>query len=125
MNISSISAFLISVISSYLLTIPLIYYAKKIHLVTDIKKRFHPAHTHTGLIPRGGGIPIYLALLISSVIFIPVSKIIFGILLASFMLVLVGVLDDYYDLSPYFRFFLNLLVSSLVIGFGLGIPYIS
>jgi UDP-GlcNAc:undecaprenyl-phosphate GlcNAc-1-phosphate transferase len=34
-------------------------------------------------------------------------------------------LDDYYDLSPYHRFIANLLISALVIGFGLGIPYIS
>jgi UDP-GlcNAc:undecaprenyl-phosphate GlcNAc-1-phosphate transferase len=35
------------------------------------------------------------------------------------------VLDDIYDLSPYLRFIANLLISALVIGFGLGIPFIS
>lgn len=125
MNILSILAFLISVISSYLLTIPLIYYAKKIHLVTDKKKRYHPAHTHTGLIPRGGGIPIFLAIFITSLFFLPLTKIVLGILISSLLLVVTGVMDDYFDLSPYFRFLLNLLISALVISFGLGIPYIS
>lgn len=125
MNILNITAFLISTVASYLLTIPIIYYAKKIHLVTDKKKRYHPAHTHKGIIPRGGGIPIYLAIIFATFIFFPQNKIITGILFASFFLVVVGVLDDYFDLSPYFRFLLNLLVSALVIGFGLGIPYIS
>src|SRR3989344_2810081 len=125
MNISSISAFLISVISSYLLTIPLIYYAKKIHLVTDKKKRYHPAHTHTGLIPRGGGIPIFLAIFITSLFLLPLTKIVLGILISGFLLGVTGIMDDYFDLSPYFRFLLNLLISALVISFGLGIPYIS
>ncbi len=117
--------FLSSFVASYLLTIPTIFLAKKYKLVTDIKKRSHPAHTHTGLIPRGGGIPIFLSFLLTVIIFVPVNKIVFGILLASFLLVVVGLLDDYFDLSPYFRFVANILISALVIGFGLGIPFIS
>ncbi len=117
--------FLIASLFSYLLTFPTIYFAKKYKLVTDKRKRTHPAHTHSGLIPRGGGIPIYFTLLLASIIFLPQTKIMTGILFSSALLVFVGVLDDYYDLSPYFRFSLNLLISAITIGFGLGIPYIS
>ncbi len=116
-----ITSFLIS----FILTIPTISIAKKLHLVTDKKKRFHPAHTHTGIVPRGGGIPLYLSLLITVLIFLPVNKILLGILLGSFLLVIVGLLDDYADVSPYVRFCANLFISALVILFGLGIPYIS
>jgi UDP-GlcNAc:undecaprenyl-phosphate GlcNAc-1-phosphate transferase len=117
--------FIISFLISFLATIPLILIAKKINLVTDKDKRYHPAHTHVGIIPRGGGIPIYLALCITSLIFLSVNKIVFGILLACFLLVVVGILDDYFDLSPYLRFAANLFISALVIAFGLGIPYLS
>lgn len=117
--------FLSSFVLSFLLTIPTIILAKKYKLVTDIKKRTHPAHTHKGIVPRGGGLPIFLAFLLTVVIFIPINKIVFGILLASFLLVVVGLLDDYFDLSPYFRFVANILISALVIGFGLGIPFVS
>lgn len=110
---------------SFLFTYPTIIWAKKVNLVTDKKKRKHPAHTHIGIIPRGGGLPIYLSFLISSLIFLPLNKIIFGILLSSFFLLIIGLLDDYFDLSPYFRFFANILISALVVSFGLGIPYIS
>ncbi|MEK7096725.1 MAG: MraY family glycosyltransferase [Patescibacteria group bacterium] len=110
---------------SYLLTFPTIALAKKLHLVTDTKTRQHPAHTHVGIIPRAGGLPIYLSILFTSLIFLPISKIIFGILLASFFLIILGLLDDAYDLSPYLRFVVNILISALVIAFGLGIPYIS
>lgn len=115
----------LSAVVSYFLTIPTIFLAKKFRLVTDSKIRNHPAHTHVGIIPRAGGLPIYLSILFTSLIFLPISKIIFGILFASFFLVVIGLLDDAYDLSPYLRFIANILISTLVIAFGLGIPYIS
>lgn len=117
--------FITTTIISFVLTIPTITFAKKIGLVTDKRKRHHPAHTHKGTIPRGGGIPIYGSLLITSLIFLSINKIIIGILLASFLLLIIGLLDDYYDLSPYLRFSANFIIAGLVIGFGLGIPYIS
>lgn len=114
-----------STLISYLLTIPTIALAKKFHLVTDSKTRSHPAHTHVGIIPRAGGLSIYLSILFTSLIFLPISKIIFGILFSSFFLIVLGLFDDAYDLSPYIRFVANILISALVITFGLGIPYIS
>jgi UDP-GlcNAc:undecaprenyl-phosphate GlcNAc-1-phosphate transferase len=116
---------LFTTILSFIFTLPTIFLAKKLKIVTDVKKRKHPAHTHKGIIPRAGGLPIYLSFFISSIIFLPINKIIFGILLSSFLLLIIGLLDDYFDLSPYWRFFANLLISAIVVGFGLGIPYIS
>jgi len=122
---SSLVVFLTAFIIAYIFTIPTIWLAKKIGLVTDIKKRFHPAHTHQGIIPRGGGLPVFLSILFTSLFFLPINKIVLGILISSFLLVILGILDDYFDLSPYIRFLANLLIAALVIGFGLGIPYIS
>lgn len=118
-------AFLVSTAIAFLSTIPTIYFAKKWKLVTDRDTRKHPAHTHKGIIPRGGGIPIYLALLISSLIYLQPNHIVTGILIANGLLLLLGLFDDKYDISPYFRFFVNLTISTMAIGFGLGIPYIS
>ena len=114
-----------SFLISFILTIPTIKLAEKFKITTDTKKRSHPAHTHKGIIPRGGGIPIFLAFLITSLIFVEINKIVFGILLASSFLILIGLLDDIYDISAYYRFIANLLISGIVIGFGLGIPFIS
>ncbi len=109
-----------------LLTTPLaITFARKFGLLTDVKDRKHPAHTHKGIIPRAGGIPIYAALLITTLIFIQPNKIITGILIANGFLLILGLLDDKYDLSPYLRFIINLTISTLVVAFGLGIPFIS
>ncbi len=118
-------ALILSTFTSFLLTIPTISLAKKLHLVTDKRKRKHPAHTHTGIIPRAGGLPVYLSLLLVSLLLIPLNKIMIGILLGSFFLLIIGLLDDYSDMNPKLRFIANLLIAALVIGFGLGIPFVS
>ena len=110
---------------AYLLTPPTIFLAKRVGLITDSTLRKHPAHTHIGLIPRGGGLPLYLAFIVVSLIFVTLNKLYIGIIVASTLTIIVGLLDDYYDISPYLRFGFNLLISGIVIGFGLGIPFIS
>lgn len=110
---------------SFLTTPWAIRLARRFHLMTDISKRSHPAHTHTGIIPRAGGIPVFIALFLCVLLFVQLNKIIIGILIASFLLLVVGLLDDKYDISPYVRFGANIVISALVVGFGLGIPFIS
>ncbi len=120
-----ILVFVSSIIVSYLLTYPVIHFAKKMLLVTDISRRPHPAHTHKGVIPRAGGVPVYLSVLVVSILFLPISRILTAILFGSGMLVIIGLLDDYRDMSPYLRFGLNILVAAVVVSAGIGIPYIS
>lgn len=120
-----ILAFLMSASFAYLLTPPTIFLALKIGLITDSKLRKHPAHTHIGKIPRGGGLPMFIAFILVSLLFVTLNKLYIGIIIASTLTIIVGLLDDYYDISPYLRFGINLLISGIVIGFGLGIPFIS
>ncbi|CAN5238508.1 MraY family glycosyltransferase [soil metagenome] len=117
--------FIFATAVSYLMTPLTIKLATKYKLLTDSSKQTHPAHTHTGVIPRGGGFPIYISLLATSLLFLPMQKIIIGILIANALLLILGLLDDRYDLSPYLRFFFNITISIIVVLFGLGIPYIS
>jgi len=118
-------AFITATGLSYFLTFPTIWLANKFNLVTDRKKRNHPAHTHKGIVPRGGGFPLIIAFIISILLFLPLNKIIIGVILASILLTFTGLLDDYFDLSPYWRFLINLIVAGIVISFGVGIPYLS
>lgn len=120
-----LSALFLSFALSFTFTIPMIPLAKKFGLITDPKKRFHPAHTHKGIVPRGGGLPIFLSIFLTTLVFLPLNKIIIGILLASFLLLMLGILDDHGDVSPILRLIGNFIISGIVISFGLGIPYIS
>lgn len=116
---------MMSFVVAYTTTPVTIFLAKKFGLVTDGTSGSHPAHTHKGIIPRAGGVPIYLAILVCSLIFLDLNKIIVGILIANGLLVIVGLLDDKYDLSPYTRFIMNIVIAAIVVLFGLGIPFVS
>lgn len=117
--------FLVAFLFAFCLTPPTISLAKKLGLVTDRKKRRHPAHTHEGLIPRAGGLPIFLAIAIAAIIFLPFDQHLRGILLGATILILVGLADDKFDLNPYLRIGTCFLAAGLVVIHGIGIAYIN
>lgn len=99
--------------------------AQKWGLVDNPRTRFHPAHTHKGIIPRAGGMALFAGLLLATLVFIPLSKLTFGILIGSALLVGIGLLDDKRDVNPYIRLATNAIAALIVIGAGAGIPYIT
>lgn len=130
-----VKAFACSTLLSLLFTPPTIYLAKKFKLVDDPKARPHPAHIHSKVIARAGGLPVFLAIVISILIFIPFdqtsllsgdNKHILGILIGITILLIVGLLDDYLkDFSPYPRLFLQLLAAGVVVASGVGISFVT
>lgn len=117
--------FFFSLVMAYLSTPVVIRLARKLGLVDNPRTRTHPANTHEGIVPRAGGLPIFFAICLSILLFIPMSKLLFGIVLGALITTAVGILDDYVDLSPYLRFFLNIIAVGTVILFGLGTPYLN
>ncbi|MBI5619572.1 undecaprenyl/decaprenyl-phosphate alpha-N-acetylglucosaminyl 1-phosphate transferase [Candidatus Gottesmanbacteria bacterium] len=99
--------------------------AYKFGFVDDPKKRFHPAHTHKGIIPRAGGLALSVGIVGGILLFLPVTKLILGIILGSLLLTAVGLADDRKDINPYVRFFSNALAAAIVVGLGAGIPYVT
>ena len=61
----------------------------------------------------------------ASLIFLPMTKVIVAMLIASFVSLLVGVLDDKYDISPYLRFLVNIGCAVFVVYLGANIPFIT
>ncbi len=110
-----------------LLTTPLaIVLAKHFGLVDNPTTHQHPAIVHQGIIPRAGGLPIYLGIVASYfAITQHFSKQTIGILAGAFLIVITGLLDDRFDLSPYIRFFVNIIIALIVVGFGVGIGFIT
>lgn len=117
--------FLISILISLIITPLVIKLAFKFKLVDDPKKHKHPAIIHKIPIARGGGIGIYISILLTSLIFLTVNAQFATILIAGFFVVLVGLLDDRYDLSPYVRFGSNILFASAVVATGIIIPFVT
>lgn len=120
-----ITPLILSALTTFLATPLVIRFAKLFHLVDDAKKRYHPAHTHTGVIPRAGGLALLIGVLVGVLLFLPITKLVVGILLASSLLVIIGLADDQKDVNPYMRLATNALAALIVIGAGAGIPYIT
>ncbi|HVZ67009.1 MAG TPA: MraY family glycosyltransferase [Patescibacteria group bacterium] len=117
--------FLAALIVTLALTPITIKLAKKYKLVDDPKKHKHPAIIHKKIIPRAGGLPIYIAILVGFVLFMPLDVRYIAILFAGFLVVGLGLLDDKYDLSPYFRFIGNIVCAGIVVLAGVTIPFIT
>ncbi|KKP55876.1 MAG: hypothetical protein UR48_C0047G0003 [Microgenomates group bacterium GW2011_GWD1_33_9] len=116
---------LISFSISFLLTPIIIKLAKKLKIIDDPKKNTHPKVIHTKPTPRGGGIPIFFAILITSLLFIPIDKHLIAILMGAFVIFVMGFLDDRYNLNPYLRLFLGLLGALIPISSGIGISFLT
>lgn len=116
---------IISTLSSFIFTIPTIFFAKKMKLVDDPKKRPHPAHTHKGIIPRAGGICLYLGIFLPIFFLFPLQQVTIGIFIAATLLLIIGLWDDRKDRSPYIRMITNCFAAIIVIAAGVSIPYIT
>lgn len=125
MNIFSL--FLISALIAFVAT-PLVIWAAKKFRVLDFPWRPHPSILHKEPIPRAGGTAVLIAIAATYLIFVSqvagaVDKHIVGVLLAGLLVVAVGILDDKYDLNPYFRLLTNVLAAGLIVASGIGITW--
>jgi len=108
------------------LTVPFaIKVAHKYDLIDDPARHIHPKVIHTYPIPRGGGLAIWIGLATTAAIFLPPDKHLWGILLGGTLLIIMGLLDDKYDLNPYSRLIVQFLVASIPIFAGIGIAFLS
>ncbi len=98
---------------------------KKFGIIDDPTKHKHPAIIHKKPIPRGGGIPLFAGVLIASIFLLPMTNTVMALLLAGFIALLIGVLDDKFDLSPYIRLPINILCAIIVVASGISIPFIT
>lgn len=119
------NGFITAMAFCFLLTPFMIQIARRYGLVDDPKKRYHPAQTHVGVVPRAGGIALYISICVASLLFAPWSVELFAILLASGISVAVGVWDDYHDVSPYIRLLLNIVSALIVTASGISILFIT
>lgn len=115
----------ISVLIAYFITPIVIKYSKKMGIIDDPKKSNHPKTIHTTPTPRGGGIPIFAAILISSLIFIPLDKHLLSILIGAFLIFVMGYFDDKYNLNPYLRLVIGIVAALIPILSGIGINFLT
>ena len=109
------------------LVIPLI---KKLGLIDDPAVHKHPKVIHTSAVPRGGGIPLFLGVFLTSLFFLPFSPSTVFLFVGCFMALIVGLIDDKLngmgkDLPPLVRLGANILCSSIIVFGGTTITHIT
>lgn len=126
----SILPFFLSFIISYLLTPLAIKLAWKLKILDDPAKHKHAKVIHSEPIPRGGGLPIYLSILISTVVFLPLDRHIIAILVGLTVILAMGLTDDYllsrgHEFSPFIRLGIQILSALIPIAAGIGIAFLT
>jgi UDP-GlcNAc:undecaprenyl-phosphate GlcNAc-1-phosphate transferase len=116
---------ILSFVLSFVFTPLIIKLAWRFNLIDDPNKKKHPKIIHTYPVPRAGGLPVLISLLVASFIFITPDKHLFGILAGAVVAVLVGTIDDKFDLHPLLRLLTGFLAAGLVVAVGIGIAFIS
>lgn len=129
MNNTTINLFFaplsLALIVSYLITPIVIKYAKKMGIMDDPKKTNHPKVIHTKPIPRGGGIPVFIAILVAALVFVPLDRHLISILLGAAIIFVMGHLDDKYNLNPYLRLGIGFIAAYIPISQGIGITFLT
>lgn len=112
---------------SWLVSKMVIKWGDKLRIIDDPKTHIHPKVVHERPVPRGGGLPIWAALCLGTLIFLPGNGRLWGIVAAATLLAITGFLDDRFEekISPAWRLGINMLAAGIVIGTGVGIAYIT
>lgn len=116
---------IVAAILVYLLTPAVIKLMWQWGVVDDPKRHKHPKVIHTKPTPRGGGFAIFLGIAIVSLFYLPLDKHLIGILGGAMLLVILGVIDDKYDLHPYPRLILQFVAAGTPIAAGIGIAFLN
>jgi len=94
-------------------------------IVDKSTKSDHPKNIHATPVPRGGGIPIFFSIILTIVLFMPITSEMVLVLIGAMILMVIGILDDIFDLSPYIRLVVGIAISAIVVWGGVMIRYVS
>lgn len=117
--------FLITVLLAAVITPGIIWLYRSQKWVDDPQKQRHVKTTHSRPVPRGGGLVIFLAILIAASFFLHFDKYLIGIMLGALVLTITGWLDDIYNLHPMIRLLTGTLAGVIVVSSGIGIAYVT
>jgi len=119
----------VSAIIAFIATHFVIKSAWKLNFLDDPKIHKHEKVIHNKPIPRAGGLAIFIAVLVTSLIFLPLDKHLKGILIGATILVTMGLIDDALlargkEFNPYLRLAIQFIAASIPIIAGIGIAFI-
>ncbi|WP_418791048.1 glycosyltransferase family 4 protein [Phosphitispora sp. TUW77] len=80
---------------------------------------------HSGLMPRMGGLAVFLAFTVTVLIMGEITKSMMGLLIGGTMIMLLGLLDDIKDVSPRLKLLGQLAAAGVLVVFGIQVDFIT
>lgn len=113
--------FLLAALVSYVLT----PYIKKLAFMIGAIDKPDNRKVHKRIMPRLGGLAIYIAFMIAAVMSLELTRDIIGILLGGTVIVIVGVLDDKYQLPAKVKLLGQIAAACVLVLFGIKIEWVN
>ncbi len=117
------------VILSFILSLAISFFAtpfvKRIAFRWGAIDQPNKRKVHQEIMPRLGGLAIYLGFFLPFLFFVPKSNLTWAILSAATLIVLTGALDDRYQLSPKLKLLGQLIATFIVVFSGLKVEFIN
>lgn len=121
MNKIYMGAFIISLIITYIST-PFI---KKLSTYIGAVDLPNNRRINSRPIPNIGGVAIYLGFVVTIILFMPFVRVLMGMLLGGSFILLIGLIDDLYEISPRTKLVGQVLAAVILILFGIKIEFIT
>ena len=121
--IAGVAAALVSALLVALITTPVVKSLAERVGAVDVPKDARRMHDHP--IPRMGGLAIFLGFLLSTLVFVPLSQSLRGMLLGSIIIVILGIFDDIYALPALPKLIVQILAALIAVLHGNVIQVIS
>lgn len=112
-------------ISAFILTLLSILIALKVFPKLGLVDRPHKYGLKRKAIPYPGGILLYLIFMVLALIFFEPNIKLLGLLIGGGILVFVNFIDDRIEISPWIRFFIQVVVAMIMIIVGIGVETIT
>lgn len=113
--------FLLAMLVSFLLT----PYIKKLAFAIGALDKPDNRKVHKKIMPRLGGLAIYIAFMVAVLASVEITKEILGVLLGGTFIVFVGILDDKYGLPAKVKLLGQIMAASILVLFGVQIEWIN
>lgn len=118
--------FIVTFLITAMATPLVIKLANRFDLVDNPIRRPHPAHTQERIVPRAGGLAVFVGMVAAFLLFLPLEKHLWGIILGMSILLSLGLIDDRkLHFSPYWRLLGQILAAVVVVLSGVGISFVT
>jgi len=98
---------------------------RKIALAVGAVDRPNARKVHSTIMPRLGGVAIYLGFVGALIVFRPLGDFEMGLLLGSTIIVAAGVLDDIWGLPPKLKLTAQIIAAAVLVSFGVKVEFVT